>query len=239
MKTIDHFHAEDVHVAERYILGELSATEAEEFEQHYFECQQCAIAVESASLFAANARAVFAEPAAVAAASRVEKPRPAVKSAWFPQFWFPQLKSRPLFAFPMAAACALALLVIYQNAVTIPGMRQAADTARALPAFQLIGASRGDGAQVKLPAGASSFALAADIPPDARFATYICTLAENGRTVFEVHAPAPAEGQPITILVPAKSLQPGPHELSIFGASQNGAPASKVSGYTFNLELNN
>jgi hypothetical protein len=78
-----------------------------------------------------------------------------------------------------------------------------------------------------------SFALSADIPPDAHFATYICALSESGRTILQVPVPAPGDGQPITILVPVKDLAPGPHELSILG----GRPATRISSYTFDFQI--
>ena len=37
--------------AERYLLGELSPDEAEEFEHHFFTCTECAIAVENGQEF--------------------------------------------------------------------------------------------------------------------------------------------------------------------------------------------
>jgi hypothetical protein len=213
MKTVDRFDVHGAHIAERYVLGELSAEEAEAFECHYFECQECALAVETATLFAANAKAAFEQPAMVPAAKK------SLFHSWFTGFSWA----------PVAVAFALAILAVYQNVVTIPQLSRA----RALPAFQLIGASRGEGAQVKIPAGTVSFALAADVPPDAHFATYTCTLSESGRTILQVEAPAPADGQPITVLVPARNLAPGPHELSIFG----GHPATKVSSYTFEFQI--
>ena len=56
---MDHLHAYETKAPERYVLGELTAAEAEDFELHYFDCEQCAVAVESSQLFIANARAVL------------------------------------------------------------------------------------------------------------------------------------------------------------------------------------
>lgn len=212
----ERFHLEETHTAERYVLGDLPPVEAEEFERHYFECEECSRAVETAQIFAANASAVFAEQPA---------PLKAPQKSSFNLFaWL-----KPAFAIPMAAALALAILAVYQNTVTIPQLREA----RALPAFTLIGASRGEGAQVKVPAGTVSFALAADIPPGASLPKYRCVLSEAGHPVFQVEAPSPAEGQPITILVPVGALQSGPHELSLFGASQK----DKIASYAFDLSI--
>jgi anti-sigma factor RsiW len=43
---VDHETALTTHASERYLLGELSPTEAQEFELHFFSCAACAAAVE-------------------------------------------------------------------------------------------------------------------------------------------------------------------------------------------------
>ena len=225
---MDHVTAVNERSAERYLLGEMSAVEAEEFERHYFDCQECAFAVEEGQILVANARAVFAE--ADAEASRAESGDPAKKSlldllrAWWRQ---------PLVAFPAAAAVALAALAVYQGTVVIPGLRQELGEARVLPAYQLIAASRGAASQITVPSGAPSLAVEADVPPDARFPEYVCELSAKGHIVFRVEAPAPAEGQPITILIPAKELPAGQDELDIYGADSKGQQRDRVSTFGF------
>lgn len=58
---MDHREAIEIQAVERYLLNELSPEEAESFERHYFECTECALAVEAGRWFAASTRAVFAE----------------------------------------------------------------------------------------------------------------------------------------------------------------------------------
>ncbi len=45
------FHSTSQFIAERYLLGELSAEEREKFEEHYFSCQQCADSVMAGATF--------------------------------------------------------------------------------------------------------------------------------------------------------------------------------------------
>ncbi len=47
--------------AERYCTGELTPALVTEFEEHYFDCPECALAVRLEAAFAANARAALAE----------------------------------------------------------------------------------------------------------------------------------------------------------------------------------
>jgi hypothetical protein len=228
---VEHIHACETHAAERYLLGELTDSEAEDFELHYFECTECAMAVDAAGQFIANARATFAESEPPLTRAGVEPSRNSFREA-LAAFW-----RRPALVMTVTAALLFGTIALYQGVVLIPGMRRSLDSARALPAFQLIGASRGEGAQVTVPAGAVSFALSVDIPPGTQFPKYLGVLSAGGRTVFKVVSPAPADGQPITILVPVKGLQPGNQELSVFGLGADGKQTAKISAWSFNFQF--
>jgi hypothetical protein len=228
---MDHTQATEGRAAERYLLGELPAEEAEDFERHYFECADCAEAVDAGGTFIDHARVVFAE-------GGVRPPRDAAATQsrqslgeWLRAWWtLPALV-------PSAVAITLAVVAFYQGFVVIPGLRQAFDSARVLPAFQLIGASRGAAAQISVPAGTPAVALSIDIPPDAHFAQYRCVLRTGGRTTFEVIAPAPADGQPITILAPTRGLSPADYEFTIYGLGSDGAQHDKVTDSTFKFQF--
>ncbi len=230
---MDHGSAIDSQTAERYLLGELSAGEAEDFERHYFDCPQCALAVSSGEAFIANVRAVFLETDAAPAQARAPaKTRASFWSA-IGEFW-----PRAATALPLAAAVLFAALAVYQGAVLLPGMRQALQSARPLPAFELVGGSRGDVTRIAVTPGTPSFSVAADLPPDVRYSQYRCTLTAGGRTVFRVVSPAPADGRPITILVPVRGLKPGSYELSISGIGADGRESEPALKYPFDFRLN-
>jgi anti-sigma factor RsiW len=61
---VDHETAVQSLAAERYILGELSRMERDEFEEHLSECPKCMEHVSTGDIFIANTRAVFADQAA-------------------------------------------------------------------------------------------------------------------------------------------------------------------------------
>jgi anti-sigma factor RsiW len=63
---VDHKTAVQSLATERYILGELSPAERDEFEAHLSDCQQCMEDVSATDLFIANCRAVFADQAGAA-----------------------------------------------------------------------------------------------------------------------------------------------------------------------------
>jgi len=100
---MDHETAIQTKASERYVLGDLPASERDAFEEHFSDCTRCMEDVSMASTFAANARAVFRERALA---------KPARRSA-FLQWLF----ASPLPAF---AAIVLAAVMGYQNMVVIP-----------------------------------------------------------------------------------------------------------------------
>lgn len=216
---MDHRQAIDTQAVERYLLGELPAGEAEDFEHHYFECPECALSVESGTLFIADARAVL---------SRREEPERVRKPFWNP---LAQLWAHPATALSMAAAVVLGAVALYQGYVL-------RDIARPLPTFQLTGASRGEGVRIAVPAGTPSFALSADVPPDVHFERYVCALTAGGQTVFRVISPAPPEGQPITILAPVRGLKTGNYELVISGLGPDGRESDKILADPFEFQSN-
>jgi len=220
---------------ERYLLGELAPAEAEDFELHYFECQQCALAVDNGEQFIASACAYYRDP--MVPKSRMEAEKPARSFLRTPFLQTPFLQTpflqtpflqtmatfwtRPVFVIPVMAA--LAAVTIYQRAVVIPKMRSVLNTARSLPAVQLIGASRGDEPVLKVSPKKDPFAeLTADLPPGKTYKEYLCVLMRDKSEVSETLTPAPAEGQPINIQVPVGQLRSGHHDLALYGVKPDG-----------------
>jgi len=56
---MDHNEALQLQAAEKYVLGELPPPLRDEFEEHFFECQECAQDVIAAAEFVDNVRAVL------------------------------------------------------------------------------------------------------------------------------------------------------------------------------------
>jgi len=61
---MDHHYIEDQQVAERYLMGKLSAEETARFEEHYLTCQECLDRLELAERFDRALKGVAAEDAA-------------------------------------------------------------------------------------------------------------------------------------------------------------------------------
>ena len=58
---MEHEPATQLMPTERYLLGELTDVERDQFEDHFFDCPACAEDVRQGVIFMANARAVFAD----------------------------------------------------------------------------------------------------------------------------------------------------------------------------------
>lgn len=229
---MDHAQTIDMQAVERYLLGELPPAEAEEFERHYFECPECAFAVESGHVFIEDAREAFKEEERAPGRNKTPQRSSKRLRAIFGEAW-----SRPAFALPWAAAVSFGAVALYQDVVLIPRLRIPVEIAQAVPSFQLGGFTRGESSRVAVPAGTPRLSLWADIPSGVSYPKYLCVLTLAGRTVFSVVAPPLPEGLPITILVPAQALKPGRYELAISGLESDGSQGDKISVNPFDFQF--
>ena len=115
---MDHGAAVKLGAPERYVTGDLSQAERDEFEEHFADCRACMNDVWTASAFAANAKAVFEDRL-----TRKPEPQRAGWLAWL----------RLQTAVPAFAAVVLAAVAGYQARVTIPAMRAPQQIAAAVP----------------------------------------------------------------------------------------------------------
>jgi len=233
---LDHLHAQQTQAAERYVLGELTAAEAEEFELHFFECPQCAIAVDSGQEFIDAARVSFREPLTAKAKARqdVRTPRPS---------FFERISEtlaaifRPAVAVPVMAA--LAAIAAYEGVVA-SNLNRVLETAVSVPAVQLIGASRGDEMIVPVLPGEHFAPVLVDVPPGAPFKTYICVLnRENheNKEILTSTSPAPPDGEPIEIQLPVKRLKDGKYDIVVYGLTPEGGRSDRISRYPFTVRF--
>lgn len=221
---MNHEQAVKRQAVERYLLDELSPVERSEFEEHYFDCAECASEVEAAAVFAANARSVFSEEAG----------RPAPVHHWWPEWLRP--------AYVVALAACLLLLVTYDEMLRIPGLkRELAQLAapRAYPAFFLKPVARGDEQVLVTPKTATLIGLNLDVPPGSAFGVYECEIRGGaGDPGFSITVPAPASpGSPLNVLIPISRLRPGPYTLTLWGAN-TGPGVKELSRFGFTIQLN-
>jgi hypothetical protein len=190
---MDHETAVQIKASEKYVLGELSSLERNEFEEHFSDCARCLEDVWTTSAFAANAKAVFAERAVA---------RPARKRISF-QGWS---WARPL---PALAAVALAAFIGFQNVVVIPALR-APQSMRS--AVILDGEVRASLPQLR-PGDAARFQLALDRAPE--HGRVIAELTDSsGKILSRGPLAAPGADRLLDIYFPVQ-LHPGRYAVVI------------------------
>jgi len=223
---MDHGEAIRQKATERYLLDELDPDVRDQFEEHLFDCQDCALDVRAAAMFVEQSKVVLAEPA-VESRVRVPALEPA-RAGWFA--WL-----RPAFAVPVLA---LLLAVIgYQNFVTYPGLMQAANQPQAGPWASLNVSTRGTATtQIKAHRG-EGFVLLVNLPPDDGFASYTADLYNPAQKLewSGQIATAPAEDGR-QIYMPGRDRQPGIYTLVVHGITPAGE-SKEISRNPIDLQI--
>lgn len=211
---------------EKYLLDEFSPEEKDDFEEHFFSCDECARELKLGTAFMVHAKESLTSDAVDAP---VVVPLKKPKRTWFS--WL-----SPAFAVP---AMALMLgVVTFQNLVQLPAMHQelvAMNAPALLPNADLkSGSSRGDASVVVAKSG-EFFQLTIDIPDTANTAHTADLLDSSGRKLWSLAIPADAPKDGLALKMPG-DLAAGSYSLVV---RQAGAPeASEVSRYAFVLRRN-
>ena len=229
---MDHLDVVRLHAVEKYALGELSADLRDEFEEHYFDCAECAADVKHLATFVTVSRLILQE----APQAKEEVPAKSPKRAG----WFAWL--RPIIAVP--ALAALVAIVIFQNAVTIPSLKQGELPGREVAVFgstyRLQGATRGENGSTIAIGATESFALDFDFTPSVTYPSYVGRLLnDKGISALRFVMKGELANTEIHVVVPAGKVQPGEYELVISGeggdSTGNGTPAREVQRIPFTV----
>jgi hypothetical protein len=212
---MDHDEAVRLQAAEKYVLGEFPQNLREEYEEHFFDCAECAVDVKAIAAFADTTREVL-RPEEAASTEKAAAP---ARGGWFA--WL-----RPIVAVP---AFAILLLVIgYQNAVTIPSKQgktaleasQVFTSSFSLKKVDTLGsedAKTADEGKIRVRPD-ETFALQFDFTPRRTFDSYICQLQdESGRSLLQVKIPGISANRELHFVVPGGVVRPGKYSLVLAG----------------------
>jgi len=223
---MDHQEALQKNATERYLLNELDPELRDQFEEHMFGCQECALDVRAAATFVEQSRAILGEPPVPAVAAKpVRAEAKPGRLAWL----------RPAFAVP---ALALLLAVIgYQNLVTYPQLSQSANEPRVGPWVSVNVSTRGtETKQVKAHPG-EGFGVLLNLPPEDGFASYAVDL-YNPAGKLEWSGPissAPAD-EARQIYIPGRDRLPGTYVLAVRGITPAGE-SKELSRQSIDLQI--
>jgi hypothetical protein len=213
---MDHAQAIQTQAAEKYLLGEFSAAEQDEFAEHFFDCEECARDLRLTSLFMDTSKRVMGTDLA-------DKPQLTIKrslGAWQPA-WY-----------AVAASIALLALMLYQNVVTIPKLHSFS-APQALEYFSIAGmGSRGTGQTTVTPNDGKPFILLADIPSHENIDQYRCEILDpNGKTVLSIDVPEALARKTVPLLIPASTLSRGTYSFAISGRTKNESAFTQLEKY--------
>jgi hypothetical protein len=220
METMDHSEARQEMLAEKYLLNELPPDVRDEFEEHFFDCQECAFDIRAGAAFVDEAKVQLPALTAVSSpqgsgAGLTDKRRHGRFSL---SAWWKPLFASPVFAAPVFAT--LLLVVGYQNLVTYPALRTAATEPRLLPSVALHG-SRGGVRTVVEASRKQGVVLLVDAPEQAAYSTYAVDLYNpQGKLAWTQKISATeigAEDGTLTLMIPPAGLMQGSYSLAISG----------------------
>lgn len=227
---MDHKEAIQSSAVEKYLLAELSPEERDEFEEHYFDCEECAMDLRLGDAFLMQATTELkALPAAM------------------PERWGARILPfllRPVWIVP--ALAAMLLVIAYQNLVVYPGLKQEVavlSQPEVLPSLALVnGNSRGGETPSFAVHPAQPFLLSVDIPGQEGFASYVCSLySPTGSLVWRKDVSVEQAKDAISIRVLPTGEMNGSNLLLVQGVAISGGHKTPVDlvRYRFNLMIQN
>lgn len=215
---MEHSDAIRLKAVEAYLLDELSLSERREFEEHFFDCQDCASDLRAGSAFIDAYKT-----SRIDAAPRLEI-----------------AKSRPprIFrhTYALAASVLFAFVLVYQSFVTIPKLKHSASP-QALETYSLESTvSRGSRPAVIAPPPGKPFIILIDIPPGTGHGSYRFAIRSEAGVEFTSFRVSAASAQrTVPVFIPASQLEPGKYFLNVQGEKRVGEGGDSVAQYPFEI----
>jgi hypothetical protein len=236
---------------ESYLLGHMSPSERDAFEEHFFECSVCGEDVRAAAKFMEDARKILGATDLgedAGADDRLTSGRPTPGSSRTAKKpgggrtpgWLAWLK--PQFAAP--ALAALLMLVGLQSLRIIPNLKRQVEEASApqvMSSKVLRRAVRGESSTVAVSKGAALM-LALDLPEAPPKGTALQFIIESagengGKEVLRFGGTAPEPGSPVNLMIPRLEIPSGPYTVVAELAASPGTHGQELARFPFHLEL--
>jgi len=218
---MDHNEAIRLMGAEQYLLNELSPELREQFEEHFFECPECANDVRAGALFLEQSKAIFASDAATP--ERAVAPAKPVKQSWWA--WLRPSVAVPVFAMLLA-------VIAYQNWPSHgrPQVLQAA--------YVNIGSRGGNVPSISSHQN-EGFLLRVSMPPVRSNSSYSADIyAPDGKLQWSLQLPYTAEGDSYFIQIPGGHHEEGTYAVAIREVGSEGK-STEIGRSSFELHIVN
>lgn len=225
---MDHGVVVRQRMTERYLLNELDSEARNEFEEHFFDCPDCALDVRAGALFVEQSKIVLAEKS-----EPTSSPAPVVVRVPARPGWLAWL--RPVFAAPVLAL--LLAFIAYQNLVTYPQMKQALNHPQVLPWASInIGTYGASGPEITIAPG-KGFLVFVRIPPESAYSQYTADLYNPaGKLEWSLTIPATTSQDQWPLAVPGADRQGGTYTLVVRGTTAAGE-SKEVGRGSFELQI--
>ena len=214
---MDHSEAVRQKATERYLLNELDPDLRDQFEEHLFDCQECALDVRAGVMFVEQSKVALADrPTLVTKPVTSAVPAKAGFFSWF----------KPAFAVPVFAL--LLVVVGYQNLVEVPHLQMAASQPQLLPSVFINVSTRAAVGKAEITTSPDKgFFLNLGLPPDKTYATYNLELHNpSGGLEWADKIPASSPDDTRSLHIPGFRLQQGTYNLVVTGTTTTGQNAS-------------
>jgi hypothetical protein len=235
---MNHSEAVQQMATERYLLDEMSPEVRDAFEEHFFDCPECAMDLRAATAFVDEAKVQLPEltsPLSVPSGSRASLPAETKekKQSWFSSWW------RPAFAAPVFAT--LLAIIGYQNLVTYPALKsEANEPILSSTVFLHSGTRSINPAEVNFDPK-HGVALLVDTPQQQGYVSFLFELRDpQGKIVFSIATPKDSQSADgtLSLAIPGAGLHDGAYTLAISGVGSNGEH-TEIELHTLDLHLKN
>jgi hypothetical protein len=221
-----HLEAKQAMAVEKYLLGEMTAAQREEFEAHLFDCEECAADLKATAAFLDAAKDEF-KRGGLPKTSRPERLRPVLDVLFRP-------------AFLSGAFACLLLVVLYQNILVLPKLKGQVDRLQSpeiLAAITLIGAnSRAGTTPARAVVDGEALLLSFDVPPDGGYDAYSAQLlGPSGGILWSKPISAAQAQDTVSLRIPGQRWEAGEYTLILQGSAPSATAAVPLSRLRFVL----
>ena len=223
---MDHNEAVRQNATERYLLDELDPELRDQFEEHLFDCQDCAVDVRAAAMFVEQSKVILSEPAVASAVKHLQPEKKPGLLAWL----------RPAFAMPVFAV--LLAVIGYQNFVTYPKLTAAANQPQIGP-WVSVNVSTRAGTETKLVKvhSGEGFSALLNLTPEDGFASYAVDLYNPaGKLEWSASFPKGPIDEGRQVYIPGRTRLPGTYMLAVRGISPAG-DSKEISRQSIDLQI--